>query len=266
MQVLPVQYSPLPHRRERLFSMPLEMDFPLSEWLRARSKASRAAGVAFVVGVSGSVAVGKSTFARSLNAMLAEWHERPRVDIVATDGFLFANQVLAEREISMRKGFPESYDVAALRAAVADVKAGGRVAMPLYSHVSYDIDTKDVQLVERPDVLVLDGLHLAQIEPPEQPRMIDALIYLDAAEADVERWFTDRLIPLMEAGVDDPKSFYYAFRSMSVDERRGFAKRVWQEINLPNLRNHIIADRAAADLVVHKAADHRVVHVTERRR
>jgi type I pantothenate kinase len=245
--------------------MPLEMDFPLSEWLRARSKASRAAGIPFVIGVSGSVAAGKSTFAHALRATLSDWQEHPRVDIVATDGFLFDNRVLAEREISMRKGFPESYDVTALRSAVAAVKAGQRVAMPLYSHVTYDIDTEKVQTVERPDILILDGLHLAQIEEPGKPRLIDALIYLDSEEADVERWFTDRLIPLMEAGIDDAKSFYHAFRTMTTDERRAFAKRVWQEINLPNLRNHIIADRAAADLIVRKAADHRILKVTEKR-
>jgi type I pantothenate kinase len=260
-----VQYSLLPHRRERHFSMPLEMDFPLGEWLRARSKASRAAGVPFVIGVTGSVAVGKSTFALSLRAMLEDWREDPRVDIVATDGFLFDNQTLAAREISMRKGFPESYDVTALRTAVAAVKAGKRVAMPLYSHVTYDIDTENVQTIERPDILILDGLHLAQIDGPGKPRLIDALIYLDSEEADVERWFTDRLIPLMEEGIDDAKSFYHAFRAMTADERRAFAKRVWQEINLPNLRNHIVQDRAAADLVVRKAADHHILKVTEKR-
>ena len=258
-----VQYSPSPQRRERLFSMPLEMDFPLSDWLRARIAASRASGTSVVMGVSGSVAAGKSTFARTLSEELEAWREHPRVEIVATDGFLFSNRILAERAITMRKGFPESYDVAGLRAAVAAVKRGAAVAMPLYSHVTYDIDTQNVQTVERPDILILDGLHLAQIEQAGASRLIDALIYLDAEEEVIERWFTDRLIPLMEAGVDDPSSFYYAFRSMSADERRDFAKRVWQGINLPNLRDHIVKDREAADLVLRKAADHRIMSVTE---
>lgn len=244
--------------------MPLEMDFPLSDWLRARSAASMASGAPFVMGVSGSVAAGKSTFARTIRDEIEAWPEHPHVEIVATDGFLFNNRTLAERDIAMRKGFPESFDVAALRAAVAAVKRGEAVAMPLYSHVTYDVDTQKFREVERPDILILDGLHLAQIEQAGAPRLIDALIYLDAEEEVIERWFTDRLIPLMEAGIDDPNSFYYAFRSMSADERREFAKRVWQGINLPNLRDHIVRDREAADLVLRKAADHRVVKVTER--
>lgn len=244
--------------------MPLELDFPLSDWLRGRFAKSRARGSAFVMGVSGSVAAGKSTFAESLRGEVETWRERPRIAIVATDGFLFNNRALEERGIAMRKGFPESYDVAALRDRVKAVKRGERVAMPLYSHVTYDIDSERVQPVERPDILILDGLHLAQIEQPRAPRLIDALMYLDADEEVIERWFSNRLIPMMEAGVDDPKSFYYAFRNMNADERRDFAKRVWQGINLPNLRDHIVKDREAADLVMHKAADHRIVKVEER--
>jgi len=244
--------------------MPIEMDFPLSEWLRARSAASRAANRPYVIGVAGSVAAGKSTFAHALREVISAWPEQPKVESVATDGFLFPNRILAEREITMRKGFPESYDVAALRQAITAIKRGMRVALPLYSHVTYDVDTTNVHDVERPASLILDGLHLAQIESPGAPRLIDSLIYLDADEADIERWFTDRLVPLMEAGVNDSKSFYYAFRTMTPDERRAFAARVWQNINLPNLREHIVKDRAAADLVIRKAADHRIQIVMER--
>ena len=245
--------------------MPFEMDFPLSDWLRARSAASRTDGIPYVIGVAGSVASGKSTFAGSLHAALEGWHEHPRVQSVATDGFLFPNRILAEREITMRKGFPESYDFDTMREAVAGIKRGRRVTMPLYSHVTYDVDDENGLVVHKPDILILDGLHLARIERGA-PRLIDMLIYLDADEAVIERWFTDRLVPLMQAGVDDSKSFYYAFRGMGPDERRTFAARVWQGINLPNLRDHIVKDRDAADLVLHKAPDHRVTHVTERAR
>lgn len=244
--------------------MPLEMDFPLSDWLRARSAASRTDGIPYVIGVAGSVAVGKSTFAHGLRGTLETWHERPRVESVATDGFLFPNRVLAEREITMRKGFPESYDFDSLRNAVAAIKRSKRVTMPLYSHVTYDVDTENNQVIHKPDIVILDGLHLTRIERAGDARLIDMLIYLDAEEAVIERWFTDRLVPLMEAGVDDSKSFYYAFRTMGPDERRAFAARVWQGINLPNLRDHIVQDRDAADLILHKSADHRVSAVTQR--
>jgi type I pantothenate kinase len=192
------------------------------------------------------------------------WPEQPHVESIATDGFLFANRVLAERNITMRKGFPESYDVPALRQAIAAIKRGMRVSLPLYSHVTYDVDTENVQDMERPAIVVLDGLHLAQIEGAGQPRLIDTLIYLDAEESVIERWFSDRLVPLMEAGVNDSNSFYHAFRTMTPQERRAFAARVWQGINLPNLRDHIVSDRAAADLIIHKAADHSIVSVTEK--
>jgi type I pantothenate kinase len=221
--------------------------------------------VPFVVGVAGSVAVGKSTFSAGLRDAAAAWPERPRIEAIATDGFLFPNAVLGERGLSMRKGFPESYDVAAMRMALATVKAGKRVALPRYSHVTYDVDPANPLHVERPDILILDGLHLAQIERrrSEEP-LIDFLIYLDAPEAAIESWFTERVVPLMVAGRDDPASFYYRFRDWDDTQRRDFAKRVWESINLPNLREHIVKDRDAADAVVTKAADHRIAEIAFR--
>lgn len=219
-----------------------------------------------MIGVAGGVAAGKSTFARALRDELQAWNEHPNVEIIATDGFLFPNAVLAERGITMRKGFPESYDVAALRAAVGALRRGERVSIPLYSHVTYDIDTESKEVIDHADIIILDGLHLAQIEKKGTPRLIDALLYLDAEEDVIERWFTDRLVPLMEAGVDDPKSFYYAFRTMDDAGRRDFSRRVWQSINLPNLLDHIVKDRDAADLALHRTADHRIDKVTERTR
>ena len=236
--------------------------FPLSEELRRRSASARAAGTPYVVGIAGSVAVGKSTFAASLHDAIAAWPERPDAVNIATDGFLFPNSVLAERGIAMRKGFPESFDVEALRSALTAIRTGARVAVPRYSHVTYDVDPASPLSVHNPAFLILDGLHLAQIERPGRPRLIDCLIYLDAEETVIEKWFTDRLLPLMVAGRDDPASFYYRFRDMDDAARRAFAAMVWQTINLPNLREHIVKDRAAAGIVVAKNADHTIAGIT----
>ncbi|HWD27390.1 MAG TPA: hypothetical protein VG387_09510 [Rhizomicrobium sp.] len=211
-------------------------------------------GTPLIVGVAGSVAVGKSTFAAQLRDQVAAWPAT--VEAVATDGFLFPNAVLAERGLAMRKGFPESYDFDALRSALADVKAGKRVALPRYSHVTYDVDTSNALWIDKPDVLLLDGLHLANAKPP-----IDVLIYLDAEESVIEGWFTNRLLPLMVAGRQDQTSFYYRFRDFDDAGRADFAARVWAGINLPNLREHIVHDRAAADIVVSKRSDHAIAGV-----
>ena len=229
----------------------------LARYLRARRT-----GSPLVVAVSGGVAAGKSTFAEALAGAMKSW--APRTDIVSTDGFLLSNAVLAERQLSMRKGFPESYDFGALRAAVAAMKRGERVALPRYSHVSYDVDRSDPHVVERPDAVILDGLHLGSIDAGQDARRIDCLIYLDADENDIETWFTGRLLPLMVSGRDEPKSFYFAFREMDDAARRDFAKRVWLGINLPNLRDHIVQDRARADVVVLKAADHAIAAIEPR--
>jgi type I pantothenate kinase len=245
--------------------MPLQDIHDLAAWLRTQFAAARAKNpkAVYVIAVAGGVAAGKSTFAAEL-AKIMTW--AARIEIVSTDGFLFNNAVLAERELSMRKGFPESYDVAALRAAVAAIKRGERVALPRYSHVTYDVDLENPHVVAQPDVVILDGLHLGQIdaEALAETRLVDCLIYLDAQEDEIEQWFTDRLLPLMVAGRDDPKSFYFAFREMDDAARRDFAKRVWLGINLPNLRDHIVDDRARANVVVHKAADHSIAAIETR--
>jgi type I pantothenate kinase len=217
---------------------------------------------ALIVGVAGGVAAGKTTFAETLASAMREWPARPKVEIVSTDGFLFPNAVLAEKELSLRKGFPESYDVAALRDAVAAMRAGKPVSIPRYSHVTYDVDVINKQAIDGAGIVILDGLHLGRVKRDENgSTMIDTLIYLDADEIDIEHWFGNRLFSLMVAGRTDPSSFYYGFREMDDAAAQAFVKRVWNGINLPNLREHIVKDRDAADVVITKARDHGVVRV-----
>jgi type I pantothenate kinase len=235
----------------------------LLDRLRALLNARREMGPgALTLGVTGGVAVGKTTFAEFLAREMRRWPERPYVEIVSTDGFLHPNRILAERQLSYRKGFPESYDIDALVTAVRAIHNGQPAGVPLYSHVTYDVDHDNVHHIGRIDVAILDGLHLGRIkrETSGQP-LLDALIYLDADEADIEHWFRNRLFPLMVAGRDDPKSFYHSFRHLDEEGVRAFIQRVWAGINLPNLREHIIKDRDVADVVVRKARDHSVVGV-----
>jgi len=221
----------------------------------------REPNLAFVLGITGGVASGKTTFAEMLREKMTSWPEQPRVEIVSTDGFLFSNKVLAERQLSTRKGFPESYDVEDLKRAIRALKQKLPVKIPLYSHVTYDVDPTAFQEVSGAPIVVLDGLHLGRVRSDIEGRLIDQLIYLDATEADIQSWFGDRLFPLMVAGRTDPNSFYYAFRDLDDAAAHAFVSRVWAGINLPNLREHIVRDREAADVVVHKARDHGVDRV-----
>jgi type I pantothenate kinase len=212
------------------------------------------------VGVAGGVAAGKTTFAETLASAMRNWPEKPVVEIVSTDGFLFPNKILAERELSYRKGFPESYDVTALLSALGNIRAQKPVAIRRYSHVTYDVEPAAWQEIDRADIVIVDGLHLGRVKfADDGARMIDTLIYLDADEADIEHWFRARLFPLMVAGRTDPLSFYYGFREMDDEAAHAFISRVWTGINLPNLRKHIVKDRDAADVVLTKARNHSVV-------
>jgi type I pantothenate kinase len=222
----------------------------------------RSAG-AWMMGVGGGVAAGKTTFAEMLREKMALWPERPKVEIISTDGFLFSNKTLADKQLSGRKGFPESYDVVALEAAIEALRRGTPVSVPLYSHVVYDVEPNASQTIDRADIAILDGLHLGLVKRNRAGKaLIDRLIYLDAAEGDIERWFRDRLFPLMVSGRTNPDSFYYAFREMDDAAAMDFIRRVWTGINLPNLRDHVVQDRDSADIVVRKAGNHAVEAVT----
>jgi type I pantothenate kinase len=236
----------------------------LLDRLRARFIARLEEGPgAFTIGVTGGVAVGKTTFAEFLADQMRHWSARPHVEIVSTDGFLHPNRILAERQLSYRKGFPESYDLDALNFAVAAIHAGRPVGVPRYSHVTYDVDLDNVHHIGRVDIAVIDGLHLGRVmQDASGARLLDTLIYLDADEADIEHWFRNRLFPLMVSGRDDPKSFYHSFRHLDEEAVLAFIQRVWVGINVPNLREHISKDRDVADVVVRKARDHSVTRVT----
>lgn len=236
----------------------------LLERLRARFVARIEQGSgALTIGVTGGVAVGKTTFAEFLAGEMRHWPSFPFVEIVSTDGFLHPNRILAERQLSYRKGFPESYDLDALTAAIAAIHSGQTLGVPRYSHVTYDVDLDNVQHIGRIDIAIIDGLHLGRVKRDRAGRpLLDLLIYLDAGEEDIEHWFRNRLFPLMIAGRDDPKSFYHSFRHLDEEAVLAFIQRVWTGINLPNLHEHIIKDRDVADIVVRKARDHSVIGVT----
>lgn len=201
-----------------------------------------------IIGLTGSVAAGKSTLANALKAALEPGLS---VEVISTDGFLWPNAVLAGRGTLMRKGYPETYDQDGLAAAVAALRAGTTV-FPGYSHVIYDIDPALSRTVAPPDVLILEGLGLA-----DKAAGLDQLVYLDADEADLEDWFARRFVDFWRAAEHNPASFYARFRTMSEVEAEAFARSmVWGQMNLPNLREHIILARDAADIVVRKQADH----------
>jgi type I pantothenate kinase len=225
--------------------------------------------VPYVIGVAGSVAVGKSTFARILQALLARWPDHPRVDLVTTDGFLHPNHVLIERGLMQRKGFPESYDTRTLLAFLREVKSGSAVVRaPVYSHVVYDIVPGETIVVRRPDIVILEGLNVLQVGNPVGGSgsefvsdYFDFSIYLDAEEADIKSWYVERFLTLRKTVFQDPQSYFRHFADLSEDEAIEMATSIWDEINGRNLVENIEPTRERASLILRKEADHRVSEV-----
>ncbi|TXK19202.1 type I pantothenate kinase [Homoserinibacter sp. GY 40078] len=224
----------------------------------------------FVIGIAGSVAVGKSTIARLLRELLARWDDTPRVELVTTDGFLLPNAELGRRGLMTRKGFPESYDRRALLRFVSRVKSGvEEVRAPVYSHLVYDIVPDAEIVVRQPDILIVEGLNVLQ--PPGSDAQLavsdlfDFTVYVDARTSDIERWYVDRFLRLQRGAFSDPRSYFHRYAALTEEDATARARSIWDEINGPNLEQNIAPTRARASLVLRKAPDHTVSSVLIRK-
>ena len=220
----------------------------------------------FVVAIAGSVAVGKSTTARLLRALLSRWPAHPKVDLVTTDGFLYSNAELGARGLMERKGFPESYDVRRMVQFLADVRSTGQAEAPTYSHHVYDVIPDQVQRIDAPDILIFEGLNVLQLGVgPDAARapftasdFFDLSIYIDAEPDDIARWFEERFMLLRATAFTDPEAFFHRLAVLPEDEAQGIARRIWRDVNQRNLIENILPSRPRADVIVRKGADHTV--------
>jgi type I pantothenate kinase len=230
--------------------------------------------VPYIIGVAGSVAVGKSTTARVLEALLARWPNVPKVGLVTTDGFLFPNAILEREGLMEKKGFPESYDLPALLRFLSDIKAGRRpVRAPVYSHLLYDVMPNQSVEIDRPDILIVEGLNVLQTgRPPRDGKAIpyvsdffDFSVYLDADEEVLRGWYVDRFLTLRGTAFRDPKSYFHRYSTLSDEEAVATATSIWTRINLVNLHESIQPTRLRADLILKKGENHLVGEVALRR-
>ena len=229
--------------------------------------------VPYIIGVAGSVAAGKSTTARVLRALLSRWPNTPKVELITTDGFLLPNAILEREGLMEKKGFPESYDNKALLRFLSAVKAGQRqVTAPVYSHLVYDVVEGERICIDRPDILIVEGVNVLAARASRHPRDIpfvsdffDFSVYLDAPENVLEKWYIDRFLNLSETAFRDPRSYFRKYAELNDSEAIAIAKNIWTTINLENLRHNIASTRSRASLVLTKSADHHIEAVALRK-
>ncbi len=228
----------------------------------------------FIIGIAGSVAVGKSTTARILKELLARWPSSPKVDLITTDGFLYPNAVLQRESLMERKGFPESYDIGAILRFLSAIKAGEpNVRAPRYSHLTYDILPSEYSLVDRPDILIFEGINVLQSRAlPADGKIVpivsdffDFSIYIDAEEDQIHQWYVQRFMRLRETAFRDPTSFFKKYAAIDRDAAMAVAENLWEDINLKNLRQNILPTRPRADLILRKGRNHFVETVSLRK-
>ena len=231
---------------------------------------SSAPRVPFVIGLAGSVAVGKSTTSRILQALLASWPSHPRVDLITTDGFLWPRRVLEQRGLMDRKGFPESYDVRRLLRLLADLKSGaGEVQAPVYSHLAYDVVDGEFHVIRQPDIVIVEGLNVLQTGSGRAPMFVsdffDFSIYVDANDADIEQWYIERFLTLRNTVFRNPSSYFHRYADLDPQAAADTARDIWRNINLANLRENVLPTRERAHLILEKGRDHAVRRVRLRR-
>jgi len=258
----------------RLLSAHVEASQLLFSQRKVFFNADDAVKTPFIIGIAGSVAVGKSTTARLLKELLARWPSSPKVDLVTTDGFLHPNAVLRAEGLMERKGFPESYDIGAILRFLSAIKSGMRnVRAPLYSHLTYDVLPGEFVTIDQPDILIFEGINVLQSRDlPQDGKAVpfvsdffDFSIYVDADEALIRKWYVERFMRLRETAFRDPQSFFHRYSELSDDAAIAVAEGLWHNINLKNLRENILPTRPRADLILRKGANHLVEEVALRK-
>ena len=258
----------------RLLSAHVEASQLLFRQRKAFFNSNDAVKTPFIIGMGGSVAVGKSTTARVMKELLARWPSSPKVDLVTTDGFLYPNEILRRENLMERKGFPDSYDVGAILRFLSAIKSGQPdVRAPVYSHLTYDVVAGEFVTIDRPDILIFEGLNVLQAgDLPQDGKYVpfvsdffDFSIYIDADEEMIHNWYITRFMRLRETAFRNPESFFHRYSQLSEDAARAIAEGLWANINLKNLRENILPTRPRADLILRKGAEHLVEEVALRK-